>query len=192
MIPEGNWSLAGLSLITTFTDSVNRITSRSQAAFNLSTDNRPRNHQKFSNKQASPHPIPITTSIEPPPSVRRQKPKPWSDRSDRLKLFAEGDEKETEAESNTQSRWRSAVTCDWPDKNRDIRGMASDIARASQLDFTPSLIPFGAERALFFCSSPSEANKIIAMGIVRSHETIVSLNRRHEFVNTVDPSETKF
>lgn len=70
--------------------------------------------------------------------------------------------------------------------------MASDIAKASQLAFDPNLLPFGAGRALFFCTSFAEVNRIIAKVTILTRGIIVSLNKWYELLNTVDPSRAKF
>lgn len=62
--------------------------------------------------------------------------------------------------------------------------MASDIARPALLPFTPDLKPFGEARALFFCKSLLQMEKVVTTGSVLSQGIFVTVNKWVPKVNT--------
>lgn len=53
--------------------------------------------------------------------------------------------------------------------------MAKDIARASLFVLTPTLLPFGEEGALFYCSSSMEASKLANLGHTHTQGAVLTL-----------------
>lgn len=85
-----------------------------------------------------------------------------------------------------------AVICDWSDNNTDIRIIAEDIGKVSSPNYVPSIIPFGAQRAVLFCSSPTVSSQIAELGPIHTQGSVVVLNGWHELVSTIEPLKAKF
>lgn len=64
----------------------------------------------------------------------------------------------------------------WSNIASDLRSMAADITRTTGLCFTLILLPFGDDRALFFCRSALEATDVAKCGPVHSQGSVVSLH----------------
>lgn len=72
------------------------------------------------------------------------------------------------------------------------QSLADNIAQATGLPYIPKLLPFGDDRALFFCLSCLEATKAIACGPIYTKGKTVTLTKWTELVNSLDTSTTRF
>lgn len=120
-----------------------------------------RTHKFYQQNTLSLRPHPTAKSSFPQPSTfspniiasHHCKPKPWNNPRDSILLFANNRLNPTQNPFE-RSPMANAIICDWPNyRIIDLGFMARDISRAASLPFTPTLRPFGAGRALFFCKT---------------------------------------
>lgn len=62
--------------------------------------------------------------------------------------------------------------------------MESAIARDLQLDFVPTMKPFAEGRAVFFCPSEDQVNRVVARRFIVVQGEKVFLNKWDRYVNT--------